>query len=505
MKYTLNELGKILKSDNNNSGDYSFYGVVSSTITDEDDKVIGYNVTVGDSTIETRKLAGADVGDVVLCTTLSNGITVISGTLDGDKDAVHAGELAEETNNYFWFTSTDTGFGRGAHITEKPQLEVLDDPTNAGGNVLIDSDSLDIRDGENVLATFSAEETRVGSYENSNIVLSNRGIVAKKSDGSEYFNVGIIGNEQQYISQTASSYGGSSSITRYLSGPGAMEEFKNLYDAIADGGAFRLRAEWTIYYRGSSTDTDYRYTARKACTYSHFAKGTSYTYRTTYQDLTEMQVAYHSGSNAYIDCYINPRVLNIDFPHGWRLNSVFFTISAYVNTTAPAYSFGINTDVSKKLGFAIGNGTAPSECGFACGKYNEVDNDDEYALIVGNGDENSPSNAMTVSWDGDLAISGKHQALYKITTVAVETGSIDADSYKSSQNYPMTEVDGYNAVGIVGWSTSNWRIQPTSHYISSNTQLYAGFANYKSPPSSGTSSASATITFRVLWLKATSA
>lgn len=95
-----------------------------------------------------------------------------------------------------------------------------------------------------------------------------------------------------------------------------------------------------------------------------------------------------------------------------------------------------------------------------------------------------------------------HSALYKVTTLAVETGNISADSYKQGENYTMTAEEGYTAVGIVGWSTTNWRIQPTSHYVNSNTQLFAGFANYKAPPSSGTvPTASATITFRILWIK----
>ena len=497
MKQTINELSKLLRPDNNFTGDYSFYGVVQSAIIDSDNKVTGYNVRVGESLIEARKLAGAQIGDVVLCTTLSNGVTVISGTLDGDKDAVHAGELAEETNNYFWFTSSNTGFGKGAHITQKTQAEVLADPTNAGGNVLIDSDSLDVRDGENVLATFSAEETRIGSEDGSNLRLNNRGLVAKKSDGSEYFNVGLIGSESQFASvEDYSDYSYNSSHRLDLG-----DEWQGLYDSIADGATFTLYATVQLEYRVEQSGGQSWWQSWSTSLKHDFTKGTAGSFDGVYFDFYYDRYLSYDSVSVRVDL----TKFRDNFPNGYRLVYRSFRLGAYINTTAPSYSFGINTDVSKKLGFAIGNGTIPSECGFACGKYNEVDNDDEYALIVGNGDENSPSNALSLSWGGDLTIAGQHQALYKITTVAVETGSIDADSYKSSQNYPMTEESGYNAVGIVGWSTSNWRIQPTSHYIVSNTQIYAGFANYKSPPSSGTSSASATITFRVLWLKATSA
>lgn len=96
MDITLNDLVGILTDGRKIKGDKSYYGVVDSVIT-KDDKVVGYNVIVGDSTIEARKMAGANVGDTVLCTTLSNGQVVITGALDGDKDALIAREVADDT------------------------------------------------------------------------------------------------------------------------------------------------------------------------------------------------------------------------------------------------------------------------------------------------------------------------------------------------------------------------------------------------------------------------
>ena len=388
-----------------------------------------------------------------------------SGSIDL-KSLNVAGQTA---TNFLSVDSSGIMIYDGSNGTQTPS-----NPDVNTNNVFIDPDSLDIRKGINVLATFSAEETRVGSYEGSNIMLSNRGIVAKKSDGSEYFNVGIIGNEQQYISQTASSYA-SSSITRYLSGSGATEEFENLYDAIADEGAFGLRAEWTITYKANSTDTDYRYTAHMTCNYSHFAKGTSYTHKTRYQGLTEMEVEYRSGSNAYIYCYINPRVLNTDFPHGWRLYSVFFTIYANVNTTAPAYSFGINTDVSKKLGFAIGNGTIPSEAGLAMGKYNVQDTNDDYALIIGNGvDDNNRSNALTVDWNGNIITSGNITTLNHSSAIGTVISKVGATDYTTNIS---SGTETWKSIGYIEVTVGRYilfaraRFNPTSsgaHYSDIN-------------------------------------
>lgn len=92
-------------------------------------------------------------------------------------------------------------------------------------------------------------------------------------------------------------------------------------------------------------------------------------------------------------------------------------------------------------------------------------------------------------------------ALYKVTTVTVSVAALSAHANVAASSYTMTAQSGYNAVGIVGWSTGSYRIRPTTHYIASNTSLYAGFAN----TSAAATSQAYDVVFRVLWLKATSA
>lgn len=96
--------------------------------------------------------------------------------------------------------------------------------------------------------------------------------------------------------------------------------------------------------------------------------------------------------------------------------------------------------------------------------------------------------------NGQFAVS---DGLYKITEFPVNTGAVNANDNVSAADRTMTAYgQGYTAVGIVGWASSNWRIRPTSNYIKNNTTLYAGFAN-----DTGTNVSSATVTFRVLWIK----
>ena len=94
MNLTLSELYNAMNTGKENSGDISFYGVVNDEIRDGN-IVTAYLVEVGDSIVEARKMAGANVGDIVLCTTLNNGVTVVTGALNGDKDAASAIDTAE--------------------------------------------------------------------------------------------------------------------------------------------------------------------------------------------------------------------------------------------------------------------------------------------------------------------------------------------------------------------------------------------------------------------------
>jgi len=79
--------------------------------------------------------------------------------------AKDANRAVKSTSQYFWHTETDTGAGAGAHITEMPQEDFLADPANGGGNTLITSEGMEVRDGETPLAVFGAS-TQIGQKAN---------------------------------------------------------------------------------------------------------------------------------------------------------------------------------------------------------------------------------------------------------------------------------------------------------------------------------------------------
>lgn len=128
-------------------------------------------------------------------------------------------------------------------------------------------------------------------------------------------------------------------------------------------------------------------------------------------------------------------------------------------------------------------------------------------IIINDALQNSPMTMRTemgvlnILGDG-IAINGQFKDFYKITTVQkVISGGINANSYVAAANISMTAQSGYNAVGIVGHSSSNFRVQPTTNYVSNNTTIFAGFANW----SASNVTSDVTVIFYVLWLKATAA
>lgn len=91
--------------------------------------------------------------------------------------------------------------------------------------------------------------------------------------------------------------------------------------------------------------------------------------------------------------------------------------------------------------------------------------------------------------------------MYKVITWQANIGTLQANSYISTSEYPITGVpSGYTAVGVVGTSASSWRAMTTSCYVSGG-KLRAGFCN----PTSTNITSSVTVYVSILCLKGTSA
>ena len=88
-----------------------------------------------------------------------------------------AKQIADDTEQHFWFQ--ETGLDTGAHITEVTQdeWEDISDPNyHSGGNLLARSNGIAVRDGMTELAQFSASQAVIGDTSSTHTVLENNAL-----------------------------------------------------------------------------------------------------------------------------------------------------------------------------------------------------------------------------------------------------------------------------------------------------------------------------------------
>ena len=82
-------------------------------------------------------------------------------------------ETGGENAQYFWHNTTDSGAGEGAgaHVTQIPKADFIADPENGGGNTLITSEGMSIRDGVTSKASFGFM-ARIGEEEKARVEIT---------------------------------------------------------------------------------------------------------------------------------------------------------------------------------------------------------------------------------------------------------------------------------------------------------------------------------------------
>ena len=368
-----------------------------------------------------------------------------------------ASRIAGNTNQYFWHTQegTDTG----AHITEIPQDEFLADPTKGGGNTLIRSNGVAVRDGLTELSTFSANGCYLGNETTSRLILNNVGITGMTDTGVETFKV-VTGDYSgtQTITETTGI------IENTASDKTTMRAFFNANHSpsFATDVVFNLSivVEYSGQTKSSDTQVDYRYDPNNIYIQSFGA---------------DKVMMFQSGYvTVHIDGSYQTNRVGISFDI--TVNNLQAKIqNAQVSVTMPipdpvlpSYTFGTRVerpdqygsysfiagsrnkatdDYSVALGvdnvasglaslavnddnkatglnsFASGNGSiasgarastfggdtlASSNDQMVIGRRNVEDANDTYAFIIGNGDyaEETRSNAFTVDWSGNVGYFG---------------------------------------------------------------------------------------------------
>lgn len=258
-------------------------------------------------------------------------------------------KIADNTNQYFWHT--ETGTDTGAHITEKPQDLFLADPDNGGGNLLARSNGIAVRDGLLELATFSAD--------------------------GETFSV-VNGTDVEKVFEIK---------TRARQRHSASKICRDYEDAESD---------WTLSIGLSRTpygQITINLMSRNAVMYFEAGIPSTETYEAELVGTTTVQ-------------YDGDKTFTVSQADGGRYSGDIVMVRYEYYSMAPAFTFGnrsphIIGDYSVTFGEGL---VAYGDDLFVIGKYNYMSSNG-FAFVVGNGSEESRSDALTLTTGGALEVA----------------------------------------------------------------------------------------------------
>lgn len=377
-----------------------------------------------------------------------------------------------DTLNYLQLNSTAISMYRNNIETLKIEDSAIRIGKIGSGqkNVYIDNDSIDIRDNENVLASFTGEDikfydgqigglevasfggangVRIGNEEETHFVINNSAVKALNNNGATIFSIEttdtLIGNTIKIASNgTVPNAGGS--ITLETSSLLSGDEFYieqillklritapvfdengiicqnfqvnqtnqeiTLLNHTVDGrpGNFSTISNFVSYLFIDSNTFKYGTASSSVYnlsgTFSHYDGQTSYSGQIT--------IVYDGNNTLTFNSLINSSSFGnssftLESDNSWYSYSDIMVRNKY--SKAPALTFGTRLGDIGSLSTVIGEGLyAPGEKQMTIGKFNEgIDTQtSSYAFVVGNGqDDIDRSNAFTVDWNGNVGIQGK--------------------------------------------------------------------------------------------------
>lgn len=393
-------------------------------------------------------------------------------------NAASALQIAQDTNQYFWHT--ESGTDTGAHVTEIPREEFEDDPQNGGGNLLMRSNGVAVRDGLTELATFGASESRIGKANDRNVRITEEAVhIQDGTDTLAYFGeeteIGKDGESKIYLSpEKGFSLSGGDNVLRYLNvvppilgGRDPTWVMTTEYEpratlplvyeinaAYVDGGGLGITCglydettgSFTSYesffYAGTSGEQldgniSFKYDAKKnICTISNTG-----TQNLTVDSVVEEGLRRAATDNGYF-CFGE---------HNKNIKGGLWSAAFGRDTYAPgkaAFAAGAETKASGYAATALGDQTiASGQNQLVIGHSNEEDTANQFVFIVGNGysvatNPSDPLNILTVDWLGNLTLFGRLSQKKEAVTF-----SRTANSYVSDTNFGR--ITGYRVGDIV--------------------------------------------------------
>lgn len=99
---------------------------------------------------------------------------------NADAKSEDALNLAEGVDEHFWHDNT------GAHVTQATQEEYEDDPSTAGGNLLMTSQGMAVRDGTTELASFTGTQAQIGKNGTFHVVVDDSSLEFNNGSGNTF-------------------------------------------------------------------------------------------------------------------------------------------------------------------------------------------------------------------------------------------------------------------------------------------------------------------------------
>lgn len=373
---------------------------------------------------------------------------VESVAVNANTTATNAQHIAEGVNEHFWHDNT------GAHVTEVTQEE-WNEPTDpnyhSGGNTLITTHGMAIRNGLTNLAEFGASGARIGQAGEAQAEVTQYAFSATDKEGDAFFIAEDLRNETggvHTVTDTFISDGVTTNINL------TYRATNTTYTVTVDGGnppASMVKTQTQIVFgvvpqAGAVIVATYK-------TASQYAKAYTLGIRADNSVKGGMSVAegedcIASGRYSHAEGHGCTSAGAASHAEGISAQALYNACHAEgANTQANdhgSHAEGLNT---KALGYASHSQNYYTKAEYAyqtaIGKYNDPGSND--AFEVGNGtSDNARSNAFTVKWNGDVKSSGDVEdgngnvLADKADTSAVPTKTSDLTN---DSGYITTETD----------------------------------------------------------------
>ena len=391
----------------------------------------------------------------------------VNVTLRETQDAVtEAREIADATNQHFWADEN------GAHIA------TTEGAASSGKNLLMNSNGILLRDSGLPLAQFSSSQVAFydGDGSSASHVVALFGVNGAQVGYSGLAQVLLRSDTMRMVSDN-----GMTTLDITSNGTSDYAEIKKTIDDdftqvtgtssnnrnhfwytlpltnYTSGG--RLRIVYEVRYLVTVSG---RQETRITKGFDNFTIGTD---ENTSHAIQNVQCSVEYSHSATLDIYAYKTTSDGRY---FRLRSI--TYEGY--TPMPVYDLGtraISANNAGAFSTIIGEMLlAAGDRQLVTGKYNVEDTNDEYALIIGNGaDESNRSNALTVDWNGTIKSadgfdSSKPPFKWKsFVSDAITLAANDGTTYTIS-TVTIPTLDGYSRfviprasksqVTVTGWA-----------------------------------------------------